>query len=73
MKWVNNVDVLYKRGKTLYLVKFKGVYHVINIFTKQTYSLENEDQFLAMGYVEEVSSKEIDEVVPKLRDIVEEV
>lgn len=65
------MEVLYKRGKTLYLVKSKGVYHVINIFTKQTYTLENEDQFLALGYVEKVDPKELNEVVQKLVNILE--
>lgn len=64
-----DVGVLYRRGKTNYLVKFKGVYYVINIFTKQTHTLENEDQFLALGYAKKVNPKELNEIIQKLMDI----
>ena len=64
------MEVLYKRGNELYLVKVLTKYYVIHLYDKFVNEIEHPAMFVKQGYVKDANPTE--EIKKKLIEIYEQ-
>lgn len=64
------MEVLYKRGKLIYLIRFNGKHYTIHLYKETISEISDPDMFIKQGYVEDANPTE--EIKKNLIEIYEQ-